>query len=47
VTLKAVIIDNHDLRYLVGNDAIQMIEVRKATSDQEFGAVVKQHLLAQ
>lgn len=47
VILKAVTIDNPDLRYLVGNDAIQMIESRKGMSDQEFGVVVKEHLLAQ
>jgi NAD(P)-dependent dehydrogenase (short-subunit alcohol dehydrogenase family) len=37
VILKAVTIDNPDLRYLVGNDAIQIIEARKGMSDQEFG----------
>jgi NAD(P)-dependent dehydrogenase (short-subunit alcohol dehydrogenase family) len=47
VILKAVTIDNPDLRYLVGNDAIQMIEARKGMSDQEFGVIVKEHLLAQ
>lgn len=47
VILKAVTIDNPDLRYLVGIDAIQMIEARKGMSDQEFGVVVKEHLLAQ
>ena len=47
VILKAVTIDNPDLRYLVGNDAIQMIEARKGMSDQEFGVVVKEHLLGQ
>jgi NAD(P)-dependent dehydrogenase (short-subunit alcohol dehydrogenase family) len=47
VILKAATIDNPDLRYLVGNDAIQMIEARKGMSDQEFGVVVKEHLLAQ
>jgi NAD(P)-dependent dehydrogenase (short-subunit alcohol dehydrogenase family) len=45
--LKAVTIDNPDLRYVVGNDAIQMIEAKKGMSDQEFGRVVKQQLLAQ
>jgi short-subunit dehydrogenase len=45
--LKTVTIDNPELRYPVGNDAIQMIEARKAMSDQEFGVIVKQHLLAQ
>jgi hypothetical protein len=47
VILNAVTIDNPDLRYLVGNDAIQMIEARKGLSDQEFGVIVKEHLLAQ
>ena len=45
--LKAVTIDNPDLRYVVGNDAIQMIETKKGMSDQEFGRVVKQQLLTQ
>jgi short-subunit dehydrogenase len=44
--LKAVTTDNPDLRYLVGSDAIQMIEARKGMPDQEFGALVKQYLLA-
>jgi hypothetical protein len=35
-------IDNPDLRYLVGNDAIQMIEARKGMSDQEFRVLIKQ-----
>jgi NAD(P)-dependent dehydrogenase (short-subunit alcohol dehydrogenase family) len=47
VILKAVTVDNPDLRYLVGNDAIQMIEARKGMSDQEFGVLVKQYVLAQ
>ena len=47
VILNALTIDNPELRYLVGNDAIQMIEARKGMSDQEFGILVKQHLLAQ
>jgi NAD(P)-dependent dehydrogenase (short-subunit alcohol dehydrogenase family) len=47
VILKAVTIDNPDFRYVVGNDAIQMIEAKKGMSDQEFGRVVKQQLLAQ
>ena len=45
VILKAVTIDNPDLRYLVGNDAIQMIEARKGMSDQEFGVLLKQQFL--
>jgi NAD(P)-dependent dehydrogenase (short-subunit alcohol dehydrogenase family) len=47
VILKTVTIDNPDLRYVVGNDAIQMLEARKAMSDLEFGHLVKQRLLAQ
>jgi NAD(P)-dependent dehydrogenase (short-subunit alcohol dehydrogenase family) len=45
--LKAVTSENPDLRYVVGNDAIQMIEARKGMSDLEFGRLVKQQLLAQ
>jgi hypothetical protein len=45
VILKAVTIDNPDLRYLVGNDAIQMIEARKGMSDQELGVLLKQQFL--
>jgi NAD(P)-dependent dehydrogenase (short-subunit alcohol dehydrogenase family) len=47
VILKAVTIDNPELRYVVGNDAIQMIEARKGMSDQEFRVLVAQQLLAQ
>jgi NAD(P)-dependent dehydrogenase (short-subunit alcohol dehydrogenase family) len=47
VIVKAVTIDNPDLRYLVGNDAIQMIEARKGMSDQEFRVLVNQYILAQ
>ncbi len=47
VILKSVTIDNPDLTYLVGNDAIQMMEARKGMSDQEFRVLVKQYLLAQ
>lgn len=47
VILKAVTIDNPDLRYPVGKDAIQMIEARKGMSDLEFGRLVKQQILAQ
>jgi hypothetical protein len=36
VILKVVTIENPDLRYLVGNDAVQMMEARKGKSDQEF-----------
>jgi NAD(P)-dependent dehydrogenase (short-subunit alcohol dehydrogenase family) len=47
VIVKAVTSDNPDLRYLVGNDAIRMIEARKVMSDQAFRVLVKQQTLAQ
>jgi NAD(P)-dependent dehydrogenase (short-subunit alcohol dehydrogenase family) len=47
VIVKAVTTNNPDSRYLVGNDAIQMIEARKGMSDQEFRVLVKQQTLAQ
>ncbi len=43
--LKVVTIDNPNLRYVVGNDAIQMIEARKGMSDLEFENLVKQQFL--
>jgi NAD(P)-dependent dehydrogenase (short-subunit alcohol dehydrogenase family) len=42
--LKVISIENPELRYLVGNDAFQIIEARKRMSDQEFGVLVKQQL---
>jgi short-subunit dehydrogenase len=42
VILKAITIENPELRYLVGKDAFQMIESRKGMSDKEFGFFVKQ-----
>ena len=47
VIVKAVTTNNPDSRYLVGNDAIQMIEARKGMSDQEFRVLVKEQTLAQ
>jgi NAD(P)-dependent dehydrogenase (short-subunit alcohol dehydrogenase family) len=44
VILKAITIENPESRYLVGNDAFQMIEARKRMSDQEFRVLVKQQL---
>jgi NAD(P)-dependent dehydrogenase (short-subunit alcohol dehydrogenase family) len=46
VILMAVTVDNPDLRYVVGKDAIQMIEARKEMSDREFGGHVNHYLLA-
>jgi hypothetical protein len=42
-----VTIDNPELRYVVGNDAIQMIEAKKGMSHQEFGVLVTRQFLAQ
>jgi NAD(P)-dependent dehydrogenase (short-subunit alcohol dehydrogenase family) len=47
VILNAVTTDNPELRYVVGNDAIQMIEAKKGMSDQEFGVLVTRQFLAQ
>jgi NAD(P)-dependent dehydrogenase (short-subunit alcohol dehydrogenase family) len=47
VILRAVTDDNPDLRYVVGEDAIQMFEARKRMSDREFGGHVNQYLLVQ
>jgi NAD(P)-dependent dehydrogenase (short-subunit alcohol dehydrogenase family) len=40
--LKVVTIDNPDLRYVVGNDAIQMMKAREGLSDPEFEGLIKQ-----
>jgi NAD(P)-dependent dehydrogenase (short-subunit alcohol dehydrogenase family) len=40
--LKVVTIDNPDLRYVVGNDAIQMMKAREGMSDPEFEGLIKQ-----
>jgi len=39
--LDSVTSDNPQLRYVVGNDAARMMEVRKNISDTEFGNVIK------
>ncbi|HZB80153.1 MAG TPA: hypothetical protein VE264_02635 [Nitrososphaera sp.] len=47
VILKAVTRDNPDVRYVVGNDAMQMINTRNRMSDLEFEGFIKQQFLAQ
>ena len=47
VILKAVTSDNPSMRYMVGDDAIQMMEARKGMSDLEFEGLVKQQLFGQ
>jgi NAD(P)-dependent dehydrogenase (short-subunit alcohol dehydrogenase family) len=46
VILKAVISDNPTMRYMVGDDAIQMIQARKGMSDLEFEGLVKQQFFS-
>jgi NAD(P)-dependent dehydrogenase (short-subunit alcohol dehydrogenase family) len=46
VILKAVISDNPSMRYMVGDDAIQMIQARKGMSDLEFEGLVKQQFFS-
>jgi NAD(P)-dependent dehydrogenase (short-subunit alcohol dehydrogenase family) len=42
VILKAVTSNNPSMRYMVGDDALQMIEAKKRMSDLEFEGLVKQ-----
>jgi hypothetical protein len=39
--LDAVTSDNPQLRYLVGEDAANLIEAKKNMSDKEFGDLIK------
>ena len=47
VILKAVKSNNPEIRYLVGNDAISLIEKRKNMSDKEFENWIKESLYEQ
>jgi NAD(P)-dependent dehydrogenase (short-subunit alcohol dehydrogenase family) len=47
VVLKAVTSDNPSLRYLVGDDAKQIIDARNRMSEQEFQTLVKQQYVGQ
>jgi NAD(P)-dependent dehydrogenase (short-subunit alcohol dehydrogenase family) len=44
--LKAVTSDNPSMRYMVGDDAIQMMEARNGMSDLEFEGLVKQQFFS-
>jgi mannosyltransferase OCH1-like enzyme len=46
VILRAARSDNPDVRYVVGNDAMQMINTRNRISDLEFEGFIKQQFLA-
>jgi NAD(P)-dependent dehydrogenase (short-subunit alcohol dehydrogenase family) len=45
--LKAVTSENPDIRYVVGNDAIQLMEAKKRMSDLEFEGLIKQQFFGQ
>jgi NAD(P)-dependent dehydrogenase (short-subunit alcohol dehydrogenase family) len=47
VILKAVRSDNPSMRYMVGDDAIQMIQAKRGMSDLEFEGLVKQQYFGQ
>ena len=42
VILKAVLSDNPDFRYLVGEDARSILEVRNNNSDRQFHTCMKE-----
>jgi NAD(P)-dependent dehydrogenase (short-subunit alcohol dehydrogenase family) len=46
VILKATTSNNPDMRYTIGDDAIQMIEAKKGMSDLEFEGLVKQQFFS-
>lgn len=46
VILKAVTSENPDIRYVVGNDAIQLMEAKKRMSDLEFEGLIKQQFFS-
>lgn len=41
VILQAVTSDNPDFRYVIGKDAVMIIEARKIMSDREFENLMK------
>jgi NAD(P)-dependent dehydrogenase (short-subunit alcohol dehydrogenase family) len=47
VVLKAVTSEIPSMRYIVGGDAVQMIEEKKRMSDLEFEGLIKKQFLAQ
>jgi NAD(P)-dependent dehydrogenase (short-subunit alcohol dehydrogenase family) len=47
VILESITSDNPSVRYIVGDDAIQMIQARKGMSDLEFEGHVKQQFFGQ
>jgi short-subunit dehydrogenase len=46
VILKAVTSDNPEIRYVIGNDAIQLMEAKKRMSDLEFEGLINQQFFS-
>jgi hypothetical protein len=44
VILKAATSENPSLRYLVGDDAFKLIDMRKNTSDENFRKLITQSI---
>ena len=44
VVLQAVLSDNPDFRYVVGKDAVAILEARKSMPDREFQNSIKKQL---
>jgi NAD(P)-dependent dehydrogenase (short-subunit alcohol dehydrogenase family) len=47
VILKAVISEDPELRYTVGEDAAAMIQAKRSMSDIEFGKLMKKQFLSE
>jgi hypothetical protein len=45
VILKAAISENPDSRYLVGDDAFKLMNIRKNASDENFRKLIMQNIL--
>jgi len=45
VILRAITEENPERRYLVGNDAFELIDARKNSSDKDFEKIIAQNLL--
>jgi hypothetical protein len=45
VILQAIISENPQLRYTVGNNATTLLQAKRTMSDAEFGDLIKQQFL--
>ena len=46
VILQAIISENPQLRYTVGDDATTLLQAKRTMSDSEFGDLIKQQFLS-